>query len=215
MPIPRAIFQIALGEEYCARLPKELLKKNLLQLNPGYTYTLLQDKECVDLLSTHFPEHLRLYEAIPKPQHKSDLIRYLYAYKHGGYYVDIDAQPLLGFDELIVKMGSPNAFYTLGAHKRMNQYMECWNGFFGSLPNNPLLLEFVKGIYVDLQGADYGKNVKRMYSILSNTYKVAPFQNVDTVFFLEEYSRDGKYYARMNPTTDVCNSNGHNYPPKL
>lgn len=216
MSIPESILQIALGEEYLNKLPLQLIKDNLLLLNPGYTYTLLTTADCLTFLSYNFPEHLELYNSLSRPQYKSDLIRYLYIYMNGGYYVDIDLLPTIGFNELNNLMGSPSTFFTLGAHKRDNKHIECANGFYGSKEKNPLFLELVKQMYSDINPTDYGMNVKRMYSILSNKMTLEPFKNVNGVFFLEEYCKgQGRYFIRSSIDKDICNSNGNGYPYNL
>lgn len=216
MPLPQGVLQIGLGEDYLKRLPLELIKTNILSLNPKYTYTLFTDSECIAFLTSNFPEHLKLYHALKRPQYKSDLIRYLYIYLNGGYYVDIDLLPTMGFDELNKVMDFPSTFFTLGAHKRDNKHIECANGFFGSQEKNPIFLELVKEMYTDINPGDYGMNVKRMYSILENRMLIETFKKVNDIFFLEEYCKgNGNYYIRSSMDTDICNSNGNGYPHNL
>jgi len=110
MSIPNDIFQVALGEDYLKKIPLQLIKDNLLLLNPGYTYTLYKDADCLKFLSSNFPEHLELYNSLNRPQYKSDLIRYLYIYINGGYYDDIDLLPIIGFNELNKIMDNPEGY---------------------------------------------------------------------------------------------------------
>jgi mannosyltransferase OCH1-like enzyme len=216
MSIPKQILQIALGEDYLKRLPLELIKTNILSLNPRYTYTLFTDSECIAFLTSNFPEHLELYNSLSRPQYKSDLIRYLYIYMNGGYYIDIDLLPTTGFDELNKLMDFPSTFFTLGAHKRDNKHIECANGFFGSEEKNPLLMEFVKEMYTDINPGDYGMNVKRMYSILENKMIIKAFDKVNDIFFLEEYCKgQSNYFIRSCIDRDICYSNGNGYPHNL
>jgi len=213
MPLPKQIVQIALGDEYCKKLPLEQLRTNLLKKNPDYTYILLTDADCVAFLAAHFPEHMELYNKLTRVQYKSDLIRYLYIYVHGGYYVDIDLLPMIGFDELSTIAEAPSAFFTFGAHKRNRQYMECANGLFGCEKGCGFLLDLVQEMYADINPVDYGRNVKRMYAYLANRMPVEPFKKISNVYFLEEYIKyPGKYYVRINTDIDVCYSNGHGYP---
>ena len=83
MSIPKRILQIALGSEYINNLPISLLKKNLLALNDGYEYILLTDNESLNFISSHYPNYVELYTTLIVPQHKSDLVRYLFIYHYG------------------------------------------------------------------------------------------------------------------------------------
>jgi mannosyltransferase OCH1-like enzyme len=216
MSLPNHILQIALGEEYIKKLPLQLIKDNLMSLNPGYTYTLFTDDECLMFLTSNFPEHLELYKAITRPQYKSDLIRYLYVYINGGYYVDIDLLPMVGFDELNKIMEYPSAFFTLGAHKYKNAHNECANGFLGSETNNPLFLELVKQMYGDINPKDYGRNIKMMRSHLITKMIIDPFKKTNGVFLLQEYSKGKyKYFIRSSIDKDISSSNGSGYPYNL
>jgi hypothetical protein len=214
--LPKHILQIALGEEYIQKIPLKLIKDNLLFLNPGYRYSLFTEEDCLNFLSSNFPEHLELYKAFTRPQYKSDLIRYLYIYMNGGYYVDIDLLPIIGFDELNKRMEYPSTFFTLGAHKYNNQHIECANGFYGSEGKNPIFLELVKEMYSDINPGDYGMNVKRMYSNLASKMSIEPFKKLNNIFFLEEYcNSDHKYFIRSSLDSDISSSNGNGYPYNL
>ena len=216
MSLPGHILQIALGEEYIKKLPLQLIKDNLLSLNPGYSYTLFTDEDCLIFLTSNFPEHLELYKAITRPQYKSDLIRYLYIYMNGGYYVDIDLLPMIGFDELNKIMDNPSAFFTLGAHKYNNMHIECANGFLGSEVKNPMFLELVKEMYADINPGDYGRNIKIMRSNLINKMIIEPFKKTNGVFLLQEYSKGNyKYFIRSSADKDISSSNGSGYPYNL
>lgn len=215
MSIPRHILQIALGEDYLKKLPLNLIKDNIVRLNPGYIYTLLTYPECVIFLKSNFPEHLELFNSLERPQYKCDLMRYLYLYMNGGYYVDIDLLPIVGFDDINKKMDYPDAFFTLGAHKRNNQYIECANGFMGSNPKNPIYIQLVKEMYSDINPRDYGMNVKRMYSHISNKMEVEPFKKINNIYFLEEYCLNNKYMIRSGINNNVSYSNDSGYPYNL
>ena len=54
MLIPKHILQIAIGKEYLNRLPVEIIKNNLLDLNPSFEYTLLTDSTCEEFLNNNF-----------------------------------------------------------------------------------------------------------------------------------------------------------------
>lgn len=211
MSIPKRILQIAVGAEYVSRLPIETLRANLLSLNIGYDYIFLTDAECLEFLVLYYPCFLSLYYLLDRPQYKSDLIRYLYIYHYGGYYVDIDLLPSLSFDELSKKTNNAQSVFTVGAHGEGK--LEMANGFFASTERNPIFLEFVKEMEKDPNPSDYGMNVKRMYRILSTKYKVVSYSSEKHVYFLRECGPvNNAYNIFANHKDHVCYSNGHNYP---
>jgi len=211
MSIPNRILQVAIGTDYVSRIPRERLRTNLLSINAGYEYVLLTDAECLEFLITFYSEYLPLYYKLERPQYKSDLIRYLYIYHYGGYYVDIDLLPSMGFDELSNKTKNAQTIFTIGAHGEGR--VEAANGFFASAPKNPIFLEFVHEMIQEPNPSDYGMNVKRMFRILSAKYNVISYHSEHGVYFLRELGpvRDA-YNIFVNHKDHVCFSNGHNYP---
>jgi hypothetical protein len=216
MSIPKHILQIVIGDEYMKSLPMELIKHNIMIFNSGYEYILFTEADCVTFLSSNFPEHLELYNSITRPQYKSDLIRYLYLYMNGGYYVDIDILLMVGFDELNKLMDHPSAFFTLGADRYNVKYYQCANGFIGSKEKNPYFLELVEKMYSDINPVDYLKNVKYMYSSLNDNMITEPYKKTNDTFLLQEYSKsDLHYFIKSSLDKDVAQSNGNGYPHNL
>jgi hypothetical protein len=214
MTIPRHILQIALGDAYIARLPLERLRSHLLTKNPTYTYTFWTDRECRVFLEESFPEHMPLYEQLERVQYKSDLIRYLYLYKHGGFYVDIDLYLLTPFDELQHILDC-DFFIPLGAHH--GGCLEVANGFMGAAPGFLLFPKLVAEMARNPNPIDYGSNVKTFRRLLQETgYTSAPFLCQDRVVFLREFGPLlGKYYITADGNTIACLSNGHGYPHQI
>ena len=208
MNIPKRIFQIALGHEYIKKIPQNILKDNLLKINEGYTYELLTDSECEDLINTYYPQYRDLYINLERQQYKSDLIRYLSLHKDGGFYVDIDLLPIDSFDKFTKDWTS---FFTIGAHH--NGELEMANGFIGSIPNNPIFIDLVEEMKKEYNPSDYGMNVKRMYSILNKKIGIKQFSNVNGTYFLREFmSIMGVYIINISDAQTICFSNGTGYP---
>jgi hypothetical protein len=211
MSIPNCILQVAIGTDYVSRLPIERLRTNLLSINAGYEYVLLTDAESLEFLITFYSEYLPLYYMLERPQYKSDLVRYLYIYHYGGYYVDIDLLPSMGFDELSKKTNNAHTIFTIGAHGEGK--VETANGFFASTAKKPIFLEFVNEMLKEPNPSDYGMNVKRMFRILSAKYNVISYHSENNVYFLREFGPvNNAYNIFVNHKDHVCYSNGHNYP---
>jgi hypothetical protein len=212
--IPKRIFQIAIGQGYIARLPLSRLRDTLLSLNPGYEYTFLDDAACLEFLESHFPQYISAFMAFSRPQYKSDFIRYLYAYVFGGFYVDIDLLPTLGFDDLIQEIQNPPSFFTIGAHKNSaGEYNELANGFFGTEKENPLFLCLINLMIAEPNPADYGMNVKRVYRELSKIHSMKPFSQENGLYLVQELGPiQSRYHIYGSPTRHICFSNGSGYP---
>jgi hypothetical protein len=220
MSIPKHILQIALNPSYISKLPLEKIKMNILSVNPGYTYTLLDDNDCLEFLVTYHPDYLILFTELVRPQYKSDLIRYLYTYTFGGFYVDIDLLPTIGFDSLCASYGNPKAIFTLGAHTNSSgQYHELANGFFGSEAKNYLFLSLAHQMLKEPNPSDYGMNVKRIFRTLSYQHSMTPYSLEDGILFVKEFNMGNGTYNIVGQNGDhICFSNGHGYPfvtPKL
>jgi mannosyltransferase OCH1-like enzyme len=209
--IPKQIFQIALGETYRVRLPLDLLRQNILNKNPDYTYTLLTEIDAIDFLETHYPAYVNTYNTLERVQYKSDLLRYLYLHKYGGIYVDIDVLPIVPFDILLERMNC--SFYIpFGAHH--GGKLEVSNNFMGSVSGNPFLLKLADEMIRNPNPADYGANVKYMYRALKEEgHTLQDFTKSKDIYFLREVGPiAGRYYILLSPTEPASFSNGHNYP---
>jgi mannosyltransferase OCH1-like enzyme len=66
-------------------------------LNPNHTHTILTDDAADAYVHTHFAHSaslIHLWETLPKPVLRADLLRYLLMLSHGGVYSDIDTSCL-------------------------------------------------------------------------------------------------------------------------
>jgi len=214
MSIPKHILQIALDASYISSLPLDKIKTNILNINPGYSYTLLDDNTCIDFLKTHHSMYLDLFYQLKRAQYKSDLIRYLYTYTFGGFYVDIDLLPTVGFDSLCASYGNPKAIFTLGAHTTPSgQHQELANGFYGSEANNTLFFYLVHQMLLEPNPEDYGMNVKRAFRTISFQHSMTPYILENNIYFLKESGAQNNKYNILGPDgKHICFSNGHGYP---
>jgi hypothetical protein len=213
--IPKRILQIAIGDDYVRSLSLEEVKQNILQThNTEYEYTLLTDAACKNFLKESFPEYFNLYASLQKPQYKSDLIRYLYLYKNGGYYIDIDLLPFLPLYTIFEYTKSSSLFFTVGAHtnSKKNTFELC-NGFIGAKPGNPIFLDLVKLMEREPNPEDYGMNVKRLYKAVAAKHSMTPFQSENSIYLFREVQHMGMYYI-VNKKEIILHSNGHDYPIK-
>ena len=213
-PIPKKILQIALGTSYKASLPLDVLKGRLLQINRGYEYVLMDDEGAQKFLLEYFPKYISLYTSLTRVQYKSDLLRYLYLYIFGGYYVDIDTLPILSLDAMYDKTMLAKCFFFQGAHTDpVKGVYEIHNGFMGCVKGMSLFLDLVEEMVRDPNPADYGKNVKNLYCAvaLRGGGEVKLYENFAGFYVFREVGVEGKYYMVYRNEV-LALGNGHGYP---
>jgi hypothetical protein len=210
-PIPKKILQIALGTSYKASLPLDVLKGRLLQINQGYEYVLMDDEGAQKFLLEYFPKYISLYRSLTRPQYKSDLLRYLYLYTFGGYYIDIDICALVSLDCIYDKTMMARCFFFQGAHTDpVKGVYEMCNGFVGCVKGMSLFLELVQEMVAEPNPADYGKNVKNLYHAvgLMGGGEVKLYENCAGFYVFREVGVEGKYYMVYKDEV-LALSNGH------
>ena len=100
MLIEQIIHQVWVGTK---KIPTNLLKasKSWKKYNPDYKHLIHQNKDCVDLISKHYPQYLDIYEGLLLPVQKADLFRYIAVYHYGGIYTDMDTSAVKPLSDLI------------------------------------------------------------------------------------------------------------------
>jgi len=72
----------------------------------AYKYVLWDDEENRAFVATHFDWFLQVYDGYDAGIKRADAIRYMFLYKYGGIYADLDFECLKPFDELLEKYKS-------------------------------------------------------------------------------------------------------------
>lgn len=96
--IPKRVVSIWItaGAKNPKQLPAGALRQ--LQTQPGLEHVHIDDAAAEALLTTGALREL--YSALPENKYRADLLRFLYLYEHGGWYVDVDTdlvRPLVTF----------------------------------------------------------------------------------------------------------------------
>lgn len=127
----------------------------IFRLMPEYEYVLMTDEDNENFVRNYFPQYLSLWNSFEHPIQKADAIRYMFLYKYGGYYVDLDIEPKKSFDELpqgdLLLMPSANNINCLT------------NSFMASVPKHSFWIELLNS----LNRAPFwarGKHLKVMYT---------------------------------------------------
>jgi mannosyltransferase OCH1-like enzyme len=99
MAIPKKIWQTCNFEE--SDIPEyiEVIRRSWIDLNPGWEYQYMSEKDCIEFLDQHYgPDRVDAYRGITKGALKGDYWRFHCIAKFGGVYADIDARCLAPLD---------------------------------------------------------------------------------------------------------------------
>ena len=153
-------------------------------------------------------------------------MRYLVLYVYGGVYLDLDLQPLIGFDAMLKRLQEATAIngnhtvrvhrvFCIGARKILP--FEGANGFIIAPPGDPFFLTLAHSMMqqVDLASDEYGANVKRFYSALAVRFPaIREYSAIEDAYFLREVevarfaSSSPSYTINALPEEPVMLSNG-------
>jgi mannosyltransferase OCH1-like enzyme len=80
-------------------MPKRWLRyrEQLLALHPDWKYNFWTDEESLAFVKSEFPDMLDIYVRLPKNIMRVDIIRYMWLYRLGGLYMDMDYEMLRPF----------------------------------------------------------------------------------------------------------------------
>jgi mannosyltransferase OCH1-like enzyme len=98
-PFPKIIFQTWKNKTP----PKKMAywSETWRQYNPNYEYILWDDADNRRFVQEEFAWFLPTYDAYDVEIKRADAIRYMFLYKHGGIYADLDFECMKPFDTLL------------------------------------------------------------------------------------------------------------------
>lgn len=100
------MFLVALGAEFViSGIDWHTLEGHHLRLNPDHVLHVYTDERVRLFLETTYPQYVSLSDRLRYPQWRSDLVRYLLMYTHGGIYMDVGKKPLLSFRDIAEHTG--------------------------------------------------------------------------------------------------------------
>lgn len=110
-------------------------------LHPTWTYHYTTDADNREYVVQHFPQYLETYDKLPYPIQRADMIRYMYLYKMGGVYSDLDIVPTRPLSDYSF---DPNA--EVYACTSGNTPSIFTNSFMISKANSPLWIDMLEHI---------------------------------------------------------------------
>ena len=169
--IPKIIHQTWKTKE----LPDKLKKwhQQIIELHPGWEIKLWTDKDNLNLVKERFPQLVNNYMALEYNIMRVDMIRYMYMMEFGGYYLDLDFEVFVPFDN---QTSQPDLMLPISWED--NGKVILGNCLFASIPQHP----FWKDILEDFQNNPPLKKIYNKFDILkltgpafiSNIYFKAP-----------------------------------------
>jgi mannosyltransferase OCH1-like enzyme len=185
--IPKEVFQTwktNIIPQHWAESPKAIMN-----LMPDWHYTLMTDEDNRKFVEENFPDFLQYYDAFDHNIMRADAIRYMWLYKIGGIYLDLDMQVMKPLDELfyedkdiyVVSSGNFGNFYT--------------NAFMASKPGVKLWLDCIERMKQPYSMLAMGKHLKVMT-------KTGPMMFTKAV----KKSTNSRYEmpAKLITSCDVC-----------
>lgn len=187
--IPLKIYQTWHTKE----IPKLMKKyaKLLRKQNPEFEYYLYDDNDCIDFLKNYFnPEVLWAFNQLVPGAYKADLWRYCILYINGGIYIDIKYSCINKFK---LKCLLDKEYYVLDRYdSNYSNYKGIYNGLMVCKPKNPILLESINNIVINVKNNFYGINSLHptgplLYADMYEKY----ITKIDDDDFELKYSPDG------------------------
>ena len=80
--------------------PKEWVD-SWIKNHPGCDYRLWSDEDNRDLIKSHYPKFLGLYDSYDSGIKRADIVRYFILHKFGGLYIDLDCVSTQNFSEFL------------------------------------------------------------------------------------------------------------------
>lgn len=128
---------------------------SIQKLMPEYEYVFMTDEDNDEFVRENFPQYQALWNSLKYGVQKADVIRYMFLYMRGGYYVDLDLEARKSFN--LLPQGEllfvPSA----------NDPGCLTNSFLASIPKHPIWLELLDRLGKPPSWA-VGKHLEVMYS---------------------------------------------------
>ena len=165
--IPKIIHQIWIGPKKRPDIWIDTFRIDYINKNPEYQY-FLWTEDNINELFVDFPIYRIVYDLEQTYNGKSDILRYLILYIHGGIYIDADMVWIneKSFDRLLEQVNdsgvfagkNPDNLQPLTRKDKKFQNTIC-GAVMGSSKNNPLMKLLIDGIekYIKITEKDYVK----------------------------------------------------------
>ena len=154
--IPKIIFQTWIDNDIPDKW--KCSPESIKRVMPDWEYILFTDEDNRNFVKKHFPDFLPYYDNFPHNIQKADAIRYMWLYKKGGIYMDLDFEVLHPLDCLFT---SDIDVYLVNS-SNVGSYLT--NSFMASKPGCKLWLDCIEAMKKPLPFYCMGKHLSVMNS---------------------------------------------------
>lgn len=179
MSIPKIIHQVWIGPNKIPTIWIDTFSVDYLNMYPNWKYMLWTDDNIHELF-INFPIIKSIYDLEKTYNGKSDLLRYLILYNHGGIYIDADSVWInnKNFSDLLDQVNETGMFL---AYEPINpndlEPDKVCGGVMGSTKKNKymkLIIEGIENIVKDNDGSIKLVKYKRLRSVLGVVKSIGP-----------------------------------------
>jgi inositol phosphorylceramide mannosyltransferase catalytic subunit len=107
--------------------------------HPGWEYRLWTDADCRNLVVTHYPHLLAVYDSYHYAIQRADAARYMLLHLHGGVYADLDLECIRPLDKLLRACTFTAAWESQAHLKDLAVERVLGNAFLAAVPGHPVL----------------------------------------------------------------------------
>ena len=126
-------------------------QKTILDTYPDYQYILWDDEDIKNFVKNEFPWYYDTWENLSPFIKKVDAVRYMWMYKIGGIYFDLDVVAYKRMDHLLTD--KPGSAFIPVKHSKLNWAYDtdaASPAILASYPGNPIWLEMLEQIKKDI-----------------------------------------------------------------
>jgi len=133
-----------------------IMKQNIEQTkkyNPNFNYYLYDEKDAYNFIKENFDQEIiDAYNGMSPPAYRSDLFRYAVLYIYGGIYMDVKFKLIDNYD---MNQLTYSEHYI--SDVEFDGYPGIINGFIVIKKNNPLMLDIINEIVINVKNKEYNK----------------------------------------------------------
>lgn len=171
-------------------------------LHPDYIHVLWSAQDSEDCVLQNEPDFFSTYKSFKYDIQRIDSVRYCMIKRFGGFYVDLDIEPIHSISTVIPV---PDCVYVLKSAFADDFFT---NAIFGAPKNSPIMTEVIEKMKQPLPWFVYGKHMTVMYSTGPAMFTSVIKKYTGIVCVLPETTMNNDYDAVKTKDTVFINAYG-------
>lgn len=153
--IPKIIHQVWFSDKEPLPEVFKVLSDTWKHDYPDWKYILWNESNAEDFINEYYPQYKDLYNQFTYNIQRCDAIRYLFLYKMGGLYVDLDYESIRSIEPLIKERTccfSEEPEKPASKHKLFVPNLEHYfnNAMIFCMPNHPFMKKIIDSVFTNL-----------------------------------------------------------------